>query len=906
MNAENIINEQLDTVKFFFKKMGADNNAFFKKYYTPKSKFFAFVLLLIILFFVPLRGFYEAHVIAPYLSLVEPQTIPSIAVLILFILTALLFTYYLNNLTKVSSNMLLWHTVIFIFYIIARFSGRYKFVSFSNLGITFIYYTDWIILSFIFIWILFIKSKAIKPPVPVYKNIPFVIDTPLISDKGDLFDRAVFARQLAEKILSEHTTNSSVAIGINGPWGSGKTSFLNMIREEINLQNDRVIIDYNPWKSNSPSEIVKDFFQSLIQALSPYNKTLVISLRQYADKLAEIDGNIYTKSIKVVTDFFSEKAPDKNSLYAYINKEISAINKQFIVFIDDLDRLDNAEIIEVIRLIRNTASFKNITFLVSYDKGYVISAIKTLNEYNHEFYLEKIFQFEFVLPVYEYSILKQQLFLISKNYLTEHSQEQFNKVLYNINEHSKELKPYFLRTMRDVIRFSNNFFFETNYLQGEVNLGDLFSIHLLKLKYQRIYELIPLQKDLFFIPFFTNPNEPVYYIRLVGEEDQSETNIQVRNTPSNLNLNGETVKPKSIFQSYLKDHAEELQLNAEETDFIWYLVEDIFEKRKNEADAARNRINIPQNFYKYFAYHLADKDFSNTEFEKICKAGEKEFEKYLETKIKKGNTSSLIDKLFTVNEFASAEEQTSYYRSLFWFGNLIFGHPLQEVYEKNLIAYFNNTKTVASETGSSSQGEELIKSILKNPASPPLFELRYLKLSDPKNPMLTRDDLVTIQERESTQLKEYQKGFNVTTKINYSHIALIKGLKELALLTEKEFSFFEIQKVSNHFWENNNPEDYGIIIKKVPNASFDNMYQIDLSNILFGHSEEANVSITNFKNFIKNILSKTPDSSALKEFDNFINKLDKNNSAQFDFKILKPGCLKQGPAELWLQTEAPN
>src|SRR4051812_20317839 len=57
-------------------------------------------------------------------------------------------------------------------------------------------------------------------------------DVPILNAVQDQFQRAPFARRIAETI-SSRSDPSSIIIGIYGPWGDGKSSVLNMIREQL-------------------------------------------------------------------------------------------------------------------------------------------------------------------------------------------------------------------------------------------------------------------------------------------------------------------------------------------------------------------------------------------------------------------------------------------------------------------------------------------------------------------------------------------------------------------------------------------------------------------------------------------------------------------------------------------------
>ena len=67
-------------------------------------------------------------------------------------------------------------------------------------------------------------------------------------------------------------------------------------------------------------------------------------------------------------------------------------SKPFAIFIDDLDRLEGNELFEVLRLIRITANFRNVVFIVAYDRDYICNVLnESKNIKRAEEYIQKIF-----------------------------------------------------------------------------------------------------------------------------------------------------------------------------------------------------------------------------------------------------------------------------------------------------------------------------------------------------------------------------------------------------------------------------------------------------------------------------------------------------------------------------------
>jgi predicted KAP-like P-loop ATPase len=58
-------------------------------------------------------------------------------------------------------------------------------------------------------------------------------DEPIASKDEDVLDRAPYAIQAARLITVSDPSKSSIVFGLTGAWGSGKSSMLAMIQEEI-------------------------------------------------------------------------------------------------------------------------------------------------------------------------------------------------------------------------------------------------------------------------------------------------------------------------------------------------------------------------------------------------------------------------------------------------------------------------------------------------------------------------------------------------------------------------------------------------------------------------------------------------------------------------------------------------
>lgn len=322
----------------------------------------------------------------------------------------------------------------------------------------------------------------------------FTLETTFDDDKGipersDSLKRGWQANLLAEEILKIDSTKS-FAIGITANWGQGKSYFIAMIMERLKHQKNVLTIEFNPWKNNSPQSIISHFFNNLNLVLSEYSGNISSSIEGYAELLLNADTSELSKV------FFKNIAEQRtiDDHFNSINEAIRKTGKKIVVVIDDIDRLDKTEVIEVIRLIRNTGNFNNTIFLAAYDRGYVLEAIKQLNEHNADRYLEKIFQIQHVLPPIDRGTIRSHLVDILNARILEFN---FNDVFVNdvdsataLNKIRFPLVEYYLENLRNVIQFCNSFVFNYKHLKEIVDMRDLFYLELIKFKHPNIYAAI--------------------------------------------------------------------------------------------------------------------------------------------------------------------------------------------------------------------------------------------------------------------------------------------------------------------------------------------------------------------------------------------------------------------------------
>lgn len=343
-----------------------------------------------------------------------------------------------------------------------------------------------------------VASQAIDHRLTHY----FLGDAPIHSNQDDLLDRSESAATFAQQIISL-PLNPSFAIGFVGAWGSGKTSFLNLIKEKIReIQSDKILItQYNPWSRQEDYRISQHFFSLLAKLCAPYSDPLARLLPRYRNQLA----NRYRAqpgNLSYLLRSYYQPNESYQELFVKINQAFAQLNFKIIIFIDDIDRLPKAEVIELLTLIYKTARFQNICFLSAYDKQYIVKAIESQSEYNADYFLEKVFQMEYHLPKISRSFLKTSLLDSLSKRMEQANLSELQGIIFPQKEVSKLEEDFtlgYLENLRDVYRFSNSLSFNYRNVAGQVELDDFFRVELIKLKFPEVYRLLFHDKDKFLV-----------------------------------------------------------------------------------------------------------------------------------------------------------------------------------------------------------------------------------------------------------------------------------------------------------------------------------------------------------------------------------------------------------------------
>lgn len=343
----------------------------------------------------------------------------------------------------------------------------------------------------------------------------FYTDRPIDNSRSDKLNRHGFAKRLADAIYSMINVDT-FTIGLYGKWGSGKTSVIKMMLEELeNLQSTNgegtkvIVVNFEPWNFTDSNQLIEQFFLRLSNELrSTKDKTLSSigdALQSYSDafELAEaipVMGGLLAilgKKSALAIGKRLKKGSSEDDIQSQKNAVIELLKGQpykILIVIDDIDRLSDEKIRQVFQLIASVANFPNTIYLVAFDKDIVSKALEEVQHGSGESYLEKIIQMPIQIPDIIADRLISLLFSRLDDILVGHEDHIFNAEHWQkIFEHC--ILP-FIKDIRCVNRLCNSIEFKMAAIASEVNFADMVAITTLEISIPHVYSWIKEHKTL--------------------------------------------------------------------------------------------------------------------------------------------------------------------------------------------------------------------------------------------------------------------------------------------------------------------------------------------------------------------------------------------------------------------------
>lgn len=390
-------------------------------------------------------------------------------------------------------------------------------------------------------------------------------DLPIFDDSYDLFEVKPYIEALSDFIRESATP---ITIALQGGWGTGKTSFINLINKQLNPikrlgepdiaktydKSPIITVNFNTWQYtqfNLEQNLGISFLSYIINKLTeelPEENKFVAEAAKAIKGIARFGLNVIlaqggmqqTNSDDTKKDSVLDPAQAiemlRNSLEDVVKKLMEKYGTpdkpaRLVIFIDDLDRLKPSIAVSLLEVIKLFLDIEGCIFVLAVDNRVIeegITEAKQTSMVKTKSFLDKMIQVPFKIPVEIYNyrkFLNDNLGILSEN--EELSNELQSLIQFSVGSNPRAMK-----------RLINNF-----YLNNKVNM------------------IIDKQ---------TNPSsyEQCILIAIICMQLACQPlYITMRNSDSKLELLNKTTSEEGLFIDFLRDEFIELEsLNLFEED----------------------------------------------------------------------------------------------------------------------------------------------------------------------------------------------------------------------------------------------------------------------------------------------------------------------------------------------------
>ncbi len=333
-------------------------------------------------------------------------------------------------------------------------------------------------------------------------------DRPIAEPTEDRFGIDPFAQALAKSIREIRSPEGSV-IALNGPWGSGKSSAVNLVLHHLKdatENNELAVVNFKCWWFRGEEALALAFFRELYAGIGPtlgdkFKKALpkigarllkagsVVSAGSDLVGAAGL-GALGSSAMTWAADLI--KTDDTvESLQGEITKALMEQDKRFLIVIDDIDRLAPDEALLIFRLVKSVGRLPNVVYLLVFDRELAEAIVSQRYPSEGPHYLEKIIQAGFDVPPPRQVDLNNELLRRIELLCGSPREDQmvrFMNVFFDV------VAPE-LTTPRDLIRITNALSVTWPAVGGEVDRADFVGLEIIRLFQPSVYRRLRSSKD---------------------------------------------------------------------------------------------------------------------------------------------------------------------------------------------------------------------------------------------------------------------------------------------------------------------------------------------------------------------------------------------------------------------------
>jgi KAP family P-loop domain len=418
-------------------------------------------------------------------------------------------------------------------------------------------------------------------------------DDPITNWEDDIIGRAAVVEALAQHALSLRTP----VVALNGEFGDGKSSVLNLLKKAV--EGQAIIVSFNAWLPGSEATFATDLFINIATECKKH--FYVPQLKKQALAYART----LTRSVSFLAGL-KELLPAQSQWEEVqeLRQSFSRLPLRIVVLLDEIDRMQREELLVLLKILRGASSIPNVTFVCAFSEKWIRAVLKE----EAPDYLQKFFPISVNLPAADPDMIgrcvKDQLMgsLEKQNWFgTPDEKKRFTEVFDRAwNDALSRL----CTNLRKAGLLINDVLTIGSAISGEVNPFDLVAIEAVKRFYPEVYSSVRSQA------LFMTSGESSWsagrYMR--DERKKKETSEFFKALDSLIDGQSEPTAVRALLGLMFPEYAK-----ANESAGVYQFV-----RRTTEDSAeAEKRICNADYFPIYFRAAVPEEMFSNSELDQV-------------------------------------------------------------------------------------------------------------------------------------------------------------------------------------------------------------------------------------------------------------------------------------------------
>ena len=357
----------------------------------------------------------------------------------------------------------------------------------------------------------------------------------------DLLDRGNIINQLYNSII-KCKPKESFTIGLNGKWGSGKTTIVNnvlRIMKENEIYDNYIVVKFDPWQYGDEKAILKGLLLKIATKLEITKEYDDVDdmINYIIEAVFSSKSSIISNMLKKIISIFRSK----DDLNEIITQKLKRENKNMILIIDNLDRIDNEKAVFLIKSIKTIANYSNTIYLLLYDEEIINVCLNEMFNTSNK-YMEKIVQLKIDIGEVDLNVINNLKNKICKSLI----ENNIVSSEFNINDNCE------FKSLRELKRFFNSML-SSSFNNSNLNYEDYVSLEYIKNNNIKLYYEIWNNKKFFIV------DDRIYYkdlYTLNKSKLNEETKLyfeELFSNKENLLFKSSLIKMFPTVKNYLED-----------------------------------------------------------------------------------------------------------------------------------------------------------------------------------------------------------------------------------------------------------------------------------------------------------------------------------------------------------------